>query len=161
MSKCMLWVCNDDRKTLNKTIDIDNPAVTIPQTMFRYVEPMDQLRPSFILNSAGSYFGDDNKWRKLNYCRLEKFNRYYFCHLTTRNDGMIQVDCEVDPLMSYRAEIASKQFEVARSASINSEWYIDSERPIQANHYLRQFVLGAFPEASGNNYIMTVAGGGV
>lgn len=82
--------------------------------------------------------------------------------LRITKDGLIQVDCEVDPLFTYKDSLLDTSFEIARSEKYNSEWYIDSDRPIQANHMIYKVKLGSIPEdqsAGANNYVLTVAGG--
>ena len=156
MSNCYFWINTSDRKKLVKDINTSEPLIAIPATAFRYKEPMNVLRPSFTLHSG--QFGSID-WAQINYCHLPKLGRYYFCKITTENDGILRFECEVDPLMSYASALLSTQFEIARATNLNSPWYIDSERPVQADHYLNQKIIADFPESTGNNYIMTVAGG--
>lgn len=42
---------------------------------------------------------------QLNYVYIEEFDRYYDCVPILLNEGMYQLTCEVDPLMSFKNEI--------------------------------------------------------
>lgn len=160
MSRCILYRCEDDPKTVNKT---PVQLAELEQTAFRFIEPMNELRPTFVIrNTSTGDTGDDETWIKANYVYLPKLKRYYYATLTTRNDGLIQVDCEVDPLYTYKDSLLNSNFEIARSEKYNSEWYIDSDRPIQANHMIYKVKLGRIPEdqsSGAKNYVLTVAGG--
>lgn len=158
MSNISFYKNTADPAVVDKTTAIGSPLATL--STVKYIEPINELRPTFVFNSASLPDGVD--WREINYVQLPKLNRYYYCTLTTRNDGLLQCDCEVDALFSNLEKIMNTQFEIARSASYNSEWYIDSERPIQANHMIAKVILGSIPEEQGsdkNNYVLTVAGG--
>lgn len=148
--KIILYNQSSDRKALNK--NLGDPIATLNCELR---DPQEVLRPEIIVDASDFI----DQWKNVNYAQINHFGRFYFVEPATQTGKIVKYRLTVDPLYTYRSLILSKQFEVARCSSINSEWYIDSERPVQANHYLRSFILGAIPESSGNNYVMTVAGG--
>ena len=75
------------------------------------------LNPSFNITSQSM----------LPYNYIEAFGRFYFVsNNTKRNNNIVDLDCAIDPLASWRASIlASSQF-VCRSASDNNPYLIDA-----------------------------------
>lgn len=156
----ILYTCTCDRKKINKTGALDNET-RITDT-FRIKEPCSILNPVVQLATSTITSAGINVYN-LNYAYVKTFNRYYFINdITYLNDGLVELSMSVDVLMSYADKILASQQEITRSESVNSQSFIDTERPIQSNKILQvgtSQYLGAFPEATGNNYVITVAGG--
>lgn len=153
-----LYTISCDRKQIDKSKSWDK-VVDITETL-RIKQPSSILNP--VITIALSTVGAKN-YAAVNYAYLPDWGRYYFVDdITLENNGLLTLTLSVDVLMSYKGKIlSSKQF-IARAESLNSPLYIDSERPIQANKKISvpdSVVLGVFPESTGNNYVLTVAGG--
>lgn len=150
MRTVTLYTNSSDRKVVNKNLE------KIYSVKCRLKEPCSILRPVVILTR--SLVGA--QWASANYAYIPAFNRYYFIdNITVLNGGLIQVEMSVDVLMTYAGNILDSQQEVVRSESLNSKMYIDTEMPLQANKIITPVIIGGFPDSSGNNYYLTVAGG--
>lgn len=149
----ILYKQRSDRKALEKTLG--DPIATLSCELR---DPQEVLRPEIIVD-ASSFI--DN-WKSVNYARINHFGRYYFVEPMTQTGKIVKYRLTVDPLYSYAESLKNTYFPIARSAAFNSEWYIDAERPIQANHMIYKVKLGKIQEdqSSGSlNYVLTVAGG--
>lgn len=156
----ILYTCTCDRKKVNKASALEN-GTRVTDT-FRIKENCSILSPVIQLATTTIESGE-LKLHALNYAYIQRFNRYYFItDIKYMNDNLVEISMDIDVLMTYAGKILDSSQEVTRSESINSKNFIDSERPVQSNKILQvgnaQF-LGNFPEATGNNYVMTVAGG--
>lgn len=156
----ILYKCTSDRKKVNKAGALSN-AVNVSDG-FKIKENCSFLNPIITL-ARTSIEKKDMILYQLNYAFITLFNRYYFIDdIIYQNDGLVELHCSIDVLMTYAADILDSSQEVTRAESINSKSFIDTERPVQSNKILHcgdaQY-LGTFPESTGNNYLMTVAGG--
>lgn len=157
VTRIVLYKCSCDRKCVAKENSLENP--TAIKNHFRIKEPCSLLDPIVELTASNvTRAGLD--LAQVNYIYIERFNRFYFVNdIIYENDGLVELHCSVDVLMSYADNIYNSQQEVIRSEAVNSKMYIDPERPILTDKILTTKILGEFPETSDNNYIMTVAGG--
>lgn len=92
-----------------------------------------------------------------NYCYIADFKRYYYITNITVSNGYIIIDCKVDVLMSYAAEIRACTGVIARQENVWSGYLDDSEN--YTNQY--NFVsLKKFPHGFDKTlkYILLVAG---
>lgn len=62
-----------------------------------------------------------------NYCYIADFKRYYYITDITVSNGYIYIDCKVDVLMSYAAEIRACKGVIARQENVWSGYLDDSE----------------------------------
>ncbi len=157
MSDIQLYITQSDRKKVKKNVSL---VVDITQT-FRIKEPSSVFNPEILLSRET--VGD--KYAAVNYAYVPKWERWYFIDdIIEENDGLIRYRMSVDVLMTYADKILASQQEVIRSEKINSMLFADSERPVQSQKYITytdpaKGEFGAFPEATGDNYFLTVAGG--
>lgn len=124
-------------------------------------EPCNIIEPVLIVQR--SRLGEN--WAKVNYCYIKELGRYYFIDKPNMlTHDQYELPMTVDPLMSYYDELMNTNFEISRSESVNSTYFIDSEKLILSKREISDgdgaYQFGMFPEDStGNKYIMTVAGG--
>lgn len=157
-SEVILYVNSSDPKKAYKNI---GNKLAITET-FRMKEPVDVLRPVFtIARSTMAALNTD--WQKYNYCQIPRFgNRYYFMSLKTIEGGLVEASCTVDALSTYIEALKGTAFEIARASnSIKGDTllFADETRPTQANRLTEIHKLTKLDEATGNNYVLTVAGG--
>ena len=62
-----------------------------------------------------------------NYCYIADFKRYYYITDISVSNGYIYIDCKVDVLMSYAAEIRACTGVIARQENVWSGYLDDSE----------------------------------
>ena len=69
-----------------------------------------------------------------NYCKINEYNRYYYCDFSTDTGGRMIVSCKVDPLMSFRESLGECEINVIRN-SVKPSYVADSSLPIDPNRY--------------------------
>jgi hypothetical protein len=153
MSEIILYKNNSDRKKLGKSLI---QIVDITQT-FRIKEPCNIIRPEIELSRQTV----GKNYASVNYAYVPMWNRYYFVNaITAEHDSLLRLTMEVDPLMSYRAMLLNTSFEIARSESLNSKYYIDTEKALINRRVVSFLNIGVIPQsAGGKKYTLTVAGG--
>ena len=117
------------------------PATLSDQRTVRLKETTSVDHPTFILT------GD-----QFDYNYAQWGSRYYFIEdIRSAHNGLIEVDCVLDVLATYKAEIlASTQF-VSYSSNMSSIWLPDSRIPLQRN------AIVAYAETS-LNFLFTAGG---
>lgn len=154
MSKLYLYTNTSDRKKINKSLD----PIIKDHIDFVFKDPTNIVSPLVTIAAASI---PDNKWSMVNYAYLPLFNRYYFVdNIEVEHGGLMTLSLTVDPLYTYRQKLLATSFEVARSESENSRYYIDNEKPILSRKVVDYKIFGEVPQTSGGRkYIITVAGG--
>lgn len=93
-----------------------------------------------------------------NYCYIADFKRYYYITDITVSNGYIYIDCKVDVLMSYAAEIRACSGIIKRQES-KCNYYLDDEKYKSYEYSRIQTKL--FPNGfTTNSFVLTIAGGG-
>ena len=157
VTRIALFTSTCDRKCVAKEAYLRNQ--TVIKNHFRIKQPCSILNPIVEL-TASNVTRSGIQLERLNYIYIEAFQRFFFIDdIIFQNDGLIELHCTVDVLMSYVNQIYGSQQEVVRSEALNSARFIDTERPLLCDKILTTKIIGEFPETSGNNYVMTVAGG--
>ena len=152
MSEIILYKNQSDRKKINKNI---TEIVDITET-FRIKENTSIINPTVILSRETV----GKRYASVNYAYIPMWNRYYFVDdIVVMNDTLLSLTMTCDVLMTYRDTVMATPQEIVRAEALNSELYIDTERPIQLNKLLDIVKIGDVPRSVGNNYALTVAGG--
>lgn len=169
MSEITLYRCTCDRKKLVKYNPSRNISYLnkIGETIdsFRIKEPSSIINPVILLSRATV----GGNWASVNYAYIPSFNRYYFVdNITCEHDGLLELELHADVLQSYYSQLLNTAFEIARSESLNSKYYIDPEKAIiqrRVVQYLQAKNAGGtaqgVPQSAANTkkYFITVAGG--
>lgn len=162
MSDMTLYQCNCDRRKVYKATSLV-PVQDITET-FRLKEPTSVIHPTVIVSRETV----GKNWAVANYAYIPMFKRYYFIdNITALNGGLIQYDMTVDPLYTYASKeqgfsLLKTAFEIARSESLNSKYYIDPELYLQTYRTIEPVIVGNIPQTSASSakkYVITVAGG--
>lgn len=102
-----------------------------------------------------------SNWEQVNYIYVEDFHRYYYAKPEPLRGGIIRFKCRPDVLMSNREDILNLSAIINRSASVSSDYLVDSEQGLL--NYKTQKIIN-FPSSMAFNtsltYILAVAGGG-
>lgn len=163
MSDIYLYRYNCDRKKIVKHAPDDlktsflSEISKITET-FRIKEPSSIINP--VVTVSKSSVGKD--WASVNYAYIPMFKRYYFVdNITCLHDNLLQLDMHVDVLQSYYSQLLNTTFEIARSESINSEYYIDTEKALLQRRIVTYKKIGSITQSAANTkkYFITVAGG--
>lgn len=102
----------------------------------------------------------------VNYCYISELKRYYYIKNFTYLTGKrIQVNLEIDVLMSYADEIKSLKVNVLRYSGIRPTYISDGRIPLYSNtkQYVITFPDNIFnltePKESDKNFLLNIAGG--
>ena len=100
-------------------------------------------------------------FNQCNYVYIEEFNRYYFVtDIQSISNGVLQISCHVDVLMSNYSSILKMQAIVKRNTNHYNNYLVDNQRKVLC--YPTQTILN-FPKDKQFNttlqYVLTVAGG--
>ena len=153
MTKITLMHSTDDRKKINK-----NPAPLTGEIPCAIKDNSSIINPVMIISK--NKLGD--QWAGANYANIPAFGgRYYFINnIEAMTGGRLAFHLTVDPLKTYAGELMSTNFMIARSETKGSPYFIDAEKALQGNKVVDYDILGHIPQdATGNKYVLTVAGG--
>jgi hypothetical protein len=142
----------NDRKKINKSTALLAEVPCTLKESTSLCHPVMQISKSVLPEG----------WAQANYAFIEDFGgRYYFIDdVIAATGGIMEFYLTVDPLMTYAGQIMGTSFQIARSEDLNSVYYVDTEKPIQACKFVEKHILGHIPQdLTGNKYTITVAGG--
>ena len=111
------------------------------------------LNPVFLVSGSVSSFAD------VNYCYVPDFLRYYYItDIKTAGNGMTEISCRVDVLMSFSAAFLERDAIVSRNENEFNLMLEDSEFRLYSDPII---VTKNFPRGFSNPcYVLTVAGVG-
>lgn len=94
----------------------------------------------------------------VNYCYISDFGRYYFVRLNSVREGLTELICSVDVLMSYQSDILNMSVIADRTNTENdqySSYLIDEKQRVYAYKTICTRLLHTF---SYSDYILITAG---
>lgn len=144
---------NQDRKKIKKT------PVNLFQAECVFKEDTSIFSPSMVISKTAA----GQNWAAANYAYIPDFGgRYYFIdNITAETGGKLSYHMTVDPLKTYAAQILGTQFFIRRSETINSPYFVDTEKALQVQKVVEYSKpLGHIEQsATGAKFCITVAGG--
>ena len=145
--ECILYKTASNEKALHKEL------TQVATVGVEWKSDTDILHPTVILGGS---------LPQANYLYIPTFGRYYFIKNMKVNSArnVIEIECDVDVLMSYADSLLQLQCVVARQENEYNTYLTDSS--LLAYSY-PSIVQKAFPNGFTNqsHLILTVAGGGV
>lgn len=118
----------------------------------KIINETDIVNPSIIVSRK---FYDSNIL-KVNYLYIDKLERYYYINNISFAESMIEIDCTVDVLMSYKSEIRNITCTVTRNENLKNGYLNDDNYNIQA---YKQVVCKMFPNGINNDSIILMTAG--
>lgn len=89
----------------------------------RLLENCSLLNPSFVFKMPENLF--------INYIYVPKFGRYYYINnMTILDNNMVQIDCSVDVLMSFKDEIRNTKQHIVRQENEYNMYMIDGRMAV-------------------------------
>lgn len=89
----------------------------------RLLENCSLLNPSFVFKMPENIF--------INYIYVPKFGRYYYINnMTILDNNMVQIDCSVDVLMSFKDEIKNTKQHIVRQENEYNMYMIDGRMAV-------------------------------
>lgn len=150
--KILFYSTASDRKKINKVLgnEIGSSEAVLIKDNTSVFSPVLELKKPTV--------GD---WSRVNYAYIPEFGRYYFVSPPElRNDGIVLVSLSIDVLKTYASDLMTTQFMIARSESLWSRYYIDSEYPLMNRRVVKLVPIGGIPQdLTGKKYTITVSGG--
>ena len=102
----------------------------------------------------------------INYCYISELKRYYYIKNYTYLTGKrIQLNLEIDVLMSYADEIKALKVNILRYSGIRPTYISDGRIPLYSNtrQYIVEFPDNIFnlsnPKETDKNFLLNIAGG--
>lgn len=147
--QCVLYTNNSDRNVVDKQLtqqfDLsillkDSTSITDPTLIFSYTS--SQSIP---------------KYKLVNYAYIPTFRRYYFVNnFRWIRDQIVELDCHVDVLMSFKAEIRANRAIILRQEKEYNLYLNDGVFKVYQNPVVltREFPAGF----TSQSFVMAVAG---
>ena len=89
----------------------------------RLLENCSLLNPSFVFKMPENLF--------INYIYVPKFGRYYYINnITILDNNMVQIDCSVDVLMTFKDEIKNTKQHIVRQENEYNMYMIDGRMAV-------------------------------
>lgn len=140
-----LYVNNSDRNEVSKNLT----AVKVLSGTLR--EDCSIINPVFKIEGLTAV-----ELRRINYCYIPDFDRYYFINNVVLKGKLTEIDCHVDVLMSFSGSIRQQKAVIARQQSLYDLYLQDGVFKTDSDpHYqIKQFPYGF----STQEFIFCVAG---
>ena len=126
-----LYRCPSDERMVSKTL---NDKFEFKNITFK--NDTSIMNPVFIVGAI-----KDNTepmdtvgwWRKFNYCYCPNLERYYFItDITFTRQGLVELNCSVDPLMSFKEDILASTQLITRQENKIQKYIPDQSLPIHS-----------------------------
>ena len=154
-----IYRCPSDERMVSKTL---NDKFEFNHITFK--KDTSIMNPVFIVGAI-----KDNTepmdtvgwWRKFNYCYCPNLDRYYFIrNIVFQKTGLVELQCDVDPLMSFKDDILNSTQLVTRQENKIQKYIPDQSLPIHSatKTEIRQF--GNDVGGSGYTLILQTTGKG-
>lgn len=142
--KLTLYKCNDDERTLNKTLQGGREFEGTIK------DGGNVLRPFFLAK------GDVTEIIGYNYAQIEAFNRYYYiAGVTVLTNSIVSISLEIDVLMSYKDALLKCSGRVVKSE--NPEAY-KLQKELKDTNTTKQIVFNNPFNFDGVNVMVCVNG---
>lgn len=135
---------SDDNNKVSKSL---GTGTTYQNVVMK--EPTDVTAPTFRITSTSNL-------SDVNYCYIARYNRYYFVDkIVAVNNGLWELSCRCDVLMSYKNQIRALTGTLERSETTYNGYLNDPKYNALA---YRKIVTKQFPTALNNDcfILMTV-----
>lgn len=147
-----LYENSSDNRVVNKELgfQLDVINVTLKQ-------PTSIIQPSFIFSFGA--IAEVNEYTRFNYLYCKEFDRYYYItNMSFLQGKMIQFDCKVDVLMSFKNSILDTTQYIARQEYQRNDYIADEEFNFQGNDQLETKPFGSDLIIDTNRFILTTIG---
>lgn len=145
-----------NNKSANNVVDKSITAIGDKIEGVIFKEEISSKQNPVLLISGVTDIGEVANW---NYLRIYKFNRFYYIDdIKMLNGGIVQLNCSVDVLMSFKSDIKNSNQVVARNQKKTNPYLNDSSLIMQTDN---SYVIKQFGDEFANpvNYVLQIAGG--
>ena len=144
----ILYTTSSDERAISKSIS------SLGSLDVKLKEGSSIINPIFIINKKNYNIA------KLNYLYVPIYNRYYFINnINCNTAGLIELECHVDVLMSFKPYIQSITTLITRQEFIYSKYIKDDNLPVRTDRQYNIKNVGTFLAPDGSYFALTVNGG--
>lgn len=140
-----------DKTYVKKNIELVD---TFSSVVFK--ENTSLRSPTFILKRGATVGGEID----YNYIYCENTKRYYYIvNKTFRDDGMIELECQTDVLMSFKPDILASTQRINRAEKMVTPCLIDQQLPFNNGTYTEVYNIGNNKYYSNHiSYLLKIGG---
>lgn len=142
----ILYDNSSDKRKLSKSLT----KLTTLECQLK--EKCSLLQPRLIINHAAL-----SSYARCNYMYIPDFKRYYFCSIVALAGDMLEIDGDVDVLMTYSSGIRAIQCTIVRQENKFNKYFKDDFIAIRANRSIQYVKVGTYN--AGTGLYLTVDGG--
>lgn len=154
--KVTLFNNTSDEKVVGK-----NLAKVAELTEVRWKENTDILNPTITFHKFTDEDGHQ-VWKQFNYIMLEWSGlptRYYFVDKMSMNKGgIIEIVCRVDVRQTWRKQMRTKKFLVARQENVHNKYIADNRIVLTDARQIETVTFAQQVGTTGGSIILTVSG---
>lgn len=144
----MLYNNHSDNRKLSKSIS------RLATVDCQLKDSCSLLNPVLVV-SHGAIFA----YAQCNYMYIPDFGRYYYASVTALAGDMLQIDGNVDVLMSYASGIRALRCTIVRQENLFNPYIVDNFMPSRAQRNIQYVSVGTY--SAGVGLYLTVDGGAV
>lgn len=126
-----LYRCPSDERMVSKTL---NDKFEFKHITFK--DDTSIINPVFrvgVIKDNTEAMDTVGWWRKFNYCYCPNLERYYFItDITYTRQGLVELSCSVDPLMSFKDDILASTQLITRQENKIQKYIPDQSLPIHS-----------------------------
>ena len=153
-----LYRTPSDERMVNKTL---NEKFSFDKINLK--QDCSITHPVFVLGKTSSTEPMDTVgwWRKFNYCYCPNLERYYFItDITFTRQGFVELNCSVDPLMSFKEDILASTQLITRQENKIQKYIPDQSLPIHSTTKTAIRLFGNDVGGTGYTLILQTTGKG-
>lgn len=146
-----LYVNSSDERYVNKSLS------TIGEYNIVFKSDENSIRPTLKIS-------DSNIPETANYVYLSELNRYYYIRKKRYSKQCIYLECELDPLMSFRSQLGSMEAIISRNERLYNLYLNDDKMEMLNYPYyqtLNMKCVEGTPFSMGTNQILLALVGAV
>lgn len=143
-----LYTTSSDERAINKSIS------SLGSLDVKLKEGSSIINPIFIINKKNYDVA------KLNYLYVPSYNRYYFINnINCTTAGLIELECHVDVLMSFKPHIQSITTLINRQEYVYNKYIKDDMLPVRTDRQYNIKNIDSFSAPNGSYFALTINGG--
>lgn len=149
-----LYSCTASKETVDKSAS----WAKIADLTCELLQDVDILHPVILVKPDSSTATIAKITKECNYIYISTFERYYYVTgIVAKTGTLLEISCEVDPLMSWKTAILAQNVIVARNEKEFSLYLDDGILKLYNNPNVTTY---EFPSGfTAQEYILAVAGG--
>lgn len=158
------YYCNEPPETVVKSLDLDDPVITVTNVRFTTENSLSVREPSleFAPTTTLSTWTDIVDAGRVNYFYIPKFTRFYKITSMSTDGSHIMISGKSDPLTSFKTDVMRSTQYVVRQQNKRSAYMPDTSYPLKNSHrlYVKTFGKSVIKPDCANVMLITAGKGG-